>query len=89
VAFGEHRCFAIRGDTLEEVDGGIAEVSAALADLGMSRCAEIALERPSGRSSWQLPYIARRGLVSTSNPTSLASLHFASAAQRATTGARL
>lgn len=77
-AFGEHHTsFAIRGDTLAQVDEGLAEVSAALADLGIVAVREeIALEP----AFWaQFPgnfaYIARRGLVSTSNFASLASLH--------------
>jgi type IV secretion system protein VirB4 len=77
-AFGEHHTsFAIRGATLAEVDQGIAEVRAALADLGIVAVREeIALEP----AFWaQFPgnfsYIARRGLVSTSNFASLASLH--------------
>jgi type IV secretion system protein VirB4 len=77
-AFGEHHTsFAIRGDTLEQVDEGIAEVSAALADLGMIAVREeIALE-PAFWAQFpgNFPYIARRGLVSTSNFASLASLH--------------
>jgi type IV secretion system protein VirB4 len=77
-AFGEHHTsFAIRGDTLEEVDEGIAEVSAALADLGIVAVREeIALE-PAFWAQFpgNFPYIARRGLVSTSNFASLASLH--------------
>lgn len=77
-AFGEHHTsFAIRGDTLAEVDEGIAEVSAALADLGIVAVREeIALE-PAFWAQFpgNFPYIARRGLVSTSNFASLASLH--------------
>jgi type IV secretion system protein VirB4 len=77
-AFGEHHTsFAIRGDTLEEVDEGIAEVSAALADLGIVAVREeIALE-PAFWAQFpgNFPYIVRRGLVSTGNFASLASLH--------------
>lgn len=77
-AFGEHHTsFAIRGGTLEQVDEGIAEVSAALADLGIVAVREeIALE-PAFWAQFpgNFPYIARRGLVSTSNFASLASLH--------------
>jgi len=77
-AFGEHHTsFAIRGSSPADVDEGIAEVSAALADLGIVAVREeIALEP----AFWaQFPgnfsYIARRGLVSTGNFASLASLH--------------
>ena len=77
-SFGEHHTtFAIRGDTLEQVDEGVAEVSAALADLGIVAVREeIALE-PAFWAQFpgNFPYIARRGLVSTANFASLASLH--------------
>ena len=77
-AFGEHHTsFAIRGETLKEVDEGIAEVSAALADLGVVAVREeIALELAFwAQFPGNFPYIARRGLVSTSNFASLSSLH--------------
>jgi type IV secretion system protein VirB4 len=77
-AFGEHHMtVAVRGDTPEAVDDGIAEVQAALADLGVIAVREeIALEP----AFWaQFPgnfkYIARRGLVSTGNFAGLASGH--------------
>jgi type IV secretion system protein VirB4 len=77
-AFGEHHMtVALRGDTPAEVDDGIAEVQAALADLGIIAVREeIALEP----AFWaQFPgnfkYIARRGLVSTGNFAGLASGH--------------
>lgn len=77
-AFGEHHMtIAIRADDLSMLDEGVSEVSAALADLGLIAVREeIALEP----AFWaQLPgnfkYIARRALVSTSNFSSLASLH--------------
>jgi len=76
--FGEHHMtIAIRADTPAAVDEGVAEAQAALSDLGIiSVREEIALEP----SFWaQFPgnfkYIARRGLVSTSNFASLASNH--------------
>ena len=68
---------AVRGDTPGEVDDGVAEVQAALADLGIIAVREeIALEP----AFWaQFPgnfkYIARRGLVSTGNFAGLASGH--------------
>jgi type IV secretion system protein VirB4 len=77
-AFGEHHMtIAVRGDAPEVVDEGIAEVQAALADLGILSVREdIALEP----AFWaQFPgnfkYIARRGLVSSSNFAGLASCH--------------
>ncbi|RSV43824.1 VirB4 family type IV secretion/conjugal transfer ATPase [Sphingomonas sp. ABOLE] len=76
--FGEHHMtVAIRGQTLTEVDEGIAEVHAALADMGIIAVREdIALEP----AFWaQFPgnfkYIARRGLISTSNFAGFASGH--------------
>ena len=77
-SFGEHHMtVALRGGSPEQVDEGVAEVQAALADLGiMSVREDIALEP----AFWaQFPgnfkYIARRGLVSTSNFAGLASCH--------------
>ncbi|HEX5184491.1 MAG TPA: VirB4 family type IV secretion/conjugal transfer ATPase [Allosphingosinicella sp.] len=76
--FGEHHMsIAVRGDDPGAVDDGIAEVQAALADLGiLSVREEIALEP----AFWaQFPgnfkYIARRGLISTANFSGLASSH--------------
>lgn len=84
-SFGEHHTtFALRASSLEGLDEGIAEVSAALADLGIVAVREeIALEP----AYWaQFPgnftYIARRGLVSTANFASLASLHNFAAGNR-------
>ncbi|QSB44333.1 VirB4 family type IV secretion/conjugal transfer ATPase [Tsuneonella flava] len=76
--FGEHHTtVAIHADDLKALDGQVAEVIALLADLGVNAVREeIALEP----AFWaQFPanfrYIARRGLVSTSNFAGLASLH--------------
>ncbi|WP_420137995.1 VirB4 family type IV secretion/conjugal transfer ATPase [Sphingomonas sp.] len=76
--FGEHHLtVAVRGNSPEIVDAGVAEVQAALADLGiLSVRDDIALEP----AFWaQFPgnfkYIARRGLISTANFGSLASCH--------------
>jgi len=77
-AFGEHHMtIAVRGSSPDQVSEGAAEVQAALADLGILSVREdIALEP----AFWaQFPgnfkYIARRGLVSTSNFAGLASCH--------------
>ncbi|HYC96231.1 MAG TPA: VirB4 family type IV secretion/conjugal transfer ATPase, partial [Sphingomicrobium sp.] len=77
-AFGEHHMtIAVRGDSPDVIDGGVAEVQAALADLGILSVREdIALEP----AFWaQFPgnfkYIARRGLVSSTNFAGLASCH--------------
>ncbi|WP_428156679.1 VirB4 family type IV secretion/conjugal transfer ATPase [Brevundimonas sp.] len=76
--YGEHHMtIAVRADTLAEIDAGVAEVTAALADMGVVAVREdIALEP----AFWaQFPanfnYIARRGLVSTNNFAGLASAH--------------
>ena len=76
--FGEHHMtIAVRGASPAEVDAAVAEVQASLADLGVIAVREdIGLEA----SFWaQFPgnfkYIARRGLVSTSNFAGLASAH--------------
>ncbi|HSX55936.1 MAG TPA: VirB4 family type IV secretion/conjugal transfer ATPase, partial [Sphingomonas sp.] len=76
--FGEHHMtIAVRGDTPGTVDQAVAEVQAALADLGIIAVREdIALEP----AFWaQFPgnfkYIARRGLISTGNFAGLASGH--------------
>jgi type IV secretion system protein VirB4 len=77
-AFGEHHMtIALRAKSPDEVDEGVAEVQASLADLGILSVREdIALEP----AFWaQFPgnfkYIARRGLVSTTNFAGLASCH--------------
>ena len=76
--FGEHHMtIGVRADSPGEVDQGVAEMQAALADLGIIAVREeIGLEP----AFWaQLPgnfkYIARRGLVSTGNFAGLASGH--------------
>ena len=76
--FGEHHTtIAIHADDLKLLDTQVAEVIALLADLGINAVREdIALEP----AFWaQFPgnfrYIARRGLVSTTNFAGFASLH--------------
>lgn len=76
--FGEHHMtIAVRGGTPGDIDAGVAEVTATLADMGIVAVREeIALEP----AFWaQFPanfkYIARRGLVSTNNFAGLASAH--------------
>ena len=77
-AFGEHHTtICVFAETLESLGGEVAEISAAMADLGIVAVREdIALEP----AFWaQFPgnfrYISRRGLVSTRNFAGLASLH--------------
>ena len=76
--FGEHHMtIAVHGDTPGEVDEGVAETQAVLADMGIIAVREeIALEP----AFWaQFPgnfkYIARRGLISTNNFAGFASGH--------------
>ncbi|NYT40676.1 VirB4 family type IV secretion/conjugal transfer ATPase [Sphingomonas sp. R-74633] len=76
--FGEHHMtIAVRGHSLEEVDQGVAEVQATLAEMGIIAVREeIALEP----AFWaQFPgnfkYIARRGLISTANFAGFANGH--------------
>jgi type IV secretion system protein VirB4 len=77
-AFGEHHLtIAVRGASPKEVDEGVAEVHAALTDLGViSVREEVALEP----AFWaQFPgnfsYIPRQSLISSRNFASLASMH--------------
>ena len=76
--FGEHHTtIALRADDLATLDDNVAETIAQLGDMGIIAAREdIALEP----AFWaQFPanfkYIARRGLVSTRNFSSLASMH--------------
>ncbi len=76
--FGEHHTtITLRAESLDALDGQVAEVIAALADLGIVAVREdVALEP----AFWaQFPgnfrYIARKGLISTGNFAGLASLH--------------
>ena len=76
--FGEHHLtIAIRGDTPEQVDTGIAEAQAALADLGAVAVRENLALEPAFWAQFpcNFKYIARRGLVSTRNFAGLASSH--------------
>ena len=76
--FGEHHMtVTIRGETPEQVDTGVAEVQAALTDLGIIAVREeIGLE-PAFWAQFpgNFPFIARRALVSSRNFASLASGH--------------
>jgi type IV secretion system protein VirB4 len=77
-AFGEHHMtIAVRGSSPEEVDEGTAEVQASLADLGILSVREDIAIEPAFWAQFpgNFKYIARRGLVSTSNFAGLASCH--------------
>lgn len=77
-AFGEHHMtIALRAGSLDELDEGVAEVQAALADLGILSVREDIAIEPAFWAQFpgNFKYIARRGLVSTSNFAGLASCH--------------
>lgn len=77
-AFGEHHMsITVRGATPAKVDDAVAEVLAALTDLGLIAVREdIGLE-PAFWAQFpgNFPYIARRALISSRNFASLASGH--------------
>jgi type IV secretion system protein VirB4 len=77
-SFGEHHMtIALRGSSPEQVDEGVAEVQAALADLGILSVREDIAIEPAFWAQFpgNFKYVARRGLVSTSNFAGLASCH--------------
>jgi type IV secretion system protein VirB4 len=76
--FGEHHMtIAVRADTPGEVDAGVAEVAATLADMGIVAVREDLGLEPAFWAQFpaNFKYIARRGLVSTNNFAGLASVH--------------
>lgn len=76
--FGEHHTtIAIHADDLKQLDRQVAEVIALLADLGITAVREDLALEPAfwARFPANFKYIARRGLVSTTNFAGLASLH--------------
>jgi type IV secretion system protein VirB4 len=77
-AFGEHHLtVAVRGDTPEDVDDGVAEVQAALTDLGLIAVREEMALEPAFWAQFpgNFSYVPRRGLVASRNFASLASMH--------------
>jgi type IV secretion system protein VirB4 len=77
-AFGEHHLtVAVRGDSPAEVDDGVAEVQAALTDLGVIAVREEMALEPSFWAQFpgNFRYIPRRGMVASRNFASLASMH--------------
>ncbi len=77
-AFGEHHLtVAVRGASLKEVDDGVAEISAALADRGMITVREEMALEPAFWAQFpgNFSYIPRRGMIASRNFASLASLH--------------
>ena len=76
--YGEHHMtIAVRGDSPGRVDAGVAEVTAALADMGVLAVREDVAMEPAFWAQFpaNFKYIARRGLVSTDNFAGLASIH--------------
>jgi type IV secretion system protein VirB4 len=77
-AFGEHHMtIAVRANSPDEIDEGVAEVQASLADLGILSVREDIAVEPAFWAQFpgNFKYIARRALVSTSNFAGLASCH--------------
>ena len=77
-AFGEHHMtIALRCDTLDALEQGVAEVQASMTDLGIISVREDLALEPAFWSQFpgNFRYIARKGLVSTGNFSSLASFH--------------
>jgi type IV secretion system protein VirB4 len=76
--YGEHHMtIALRGATLTEVDEAAAETLAALSDLGIIGVREDLALEPAFWAQFpgNFKYIARRGLISTTNFAGLASAH--------------
>ena len=76
--FGEHHTtIAVSAQSLETLDRQVAEVIAALADLGIVAVREDIAQEPAFWAQFpgNFRYIARRGLISTANFAGLASLH--------------
>lgn len=76
--FGEHHLtVAVRGENPQVVDEGVAEVQAALTDLGIIAVREEMALEPAFWAQFpgNFSYIPRRGLVASRNFASFASLH--------------
>ena len=76
--FGEHHTtIALHAHDLKALDGQVGEVIALLADLGITAVREDIAHEPAFWAQFpgNFRYIARRGLVSTTNFAGLASLH--------------
>lgn len=76
--YGEHHMtIGVRTNSLAEVDAGVAEVTATLADMGIVAVREEVALEPAFWAQFpaNFKYIARRGLVSTNNFAGMASAH--------------
>jgi type IV secretion system protein VirB4 len=77
-SFGEHHMtIAVRANSPELIDEGVAEVQASLADLGILSVREDIAIEPAFWAQFpgNFKYVARRGIVSTANFAGLASCH--------------
>jgi type IV secretion system protein VirB4 len=83
--YGEHHTTVmVRAPSLADLDSGVAEVTATLADLGIVGVREEVALEPAFWAQFpsNFKYVARRALVSTRNFAGLASLHnFSSGSQ--------
>src|SRR3546814_15147754 len=89
--FGEHHMtIGVRGAAPAEVDAGVAEVPAALADLGIIAVREEVALEPAFWAQFpgNFKYIARRGLVSHGNLPGLAGGPYFSLGHRTSTEER-
>jgi type IV secretion system protein VirB4 len=87
-AFGEHHLSILaKADTLEELDGAVADVLSALAETGAIAVREDVNLEPAFWAQFpgNLAYVARKALISTANFASLASFHNHPAGQAADT----
>lgn len=76
--FGEHHTtIAVHAGSLKALDANVAEIIALMADLGINAVREDMALEPAFWAQFpgNFRYIARRGLISTTNFASLASLH--------------
>ncbi|PAX06425.1 type VI secretion protein [Sphingomonas lenta] len=77
-AFGEHHLtVAVHGQSVRDVDDGVAEVQAALTDLGLIAVREEMALEPAFWAQFpgNFSYVPRRGLVASRNFASFASMH--------------
>lgn len=77
-AYGEHHLSILaKADTLEDLDGAVADVLSALAETGAIAVREDVNLEPAFWAQFpgNLAYVARKALISTANFASLASFH--------------
>jgi len=77
-AYGEHHLsLLVKAPTLEELDASVADVQSAIAEMGAIAVREDVNLEPGfwGQFPGNLDFVARKGLISTANFSSLASFH--------------